>query len=189
MVAEEEPPRPRTAYGKSKLQGEREVRSACSRRLVIRTNFYGWSSGRKTTFAEWLYGALKTRQRITLFEDFFFTPIYVMDLAERLAALIETDQGGLFHLAGADRISKEAFGKRLAELGHLSLENVQRGTLSQASLSADRPRDMSLSSERFVRTTGLTLPGCGEGIRRFLDDRDRSLSARCGNALVDTAHE
>jgi len=182
MVTEEEPPLPRTVYGKSKLQGEREVQSACERRLIIRTNFYGWSSGRKTTFAEWLYGALESKQRITLFEDFFFTPIYVVDLAERLAALIEAGRTGLFHVAGAERVSKEAFGRQLAESARFSLENVQRGTLKQASLAADRPRDMSLSSECFYRITGVTVPGCREGILRFLGDRRRLLSVRCSGS-------
>lgn len=189
MITEEEPPRPRTAYGKSKWVGEQEVQKTCKRHLIIRTNFYGWSSGRKPTFAEWLYGALKDRRKITLFEDFFFTPIYVLDLAEKLAALIESGKNGLFHLAGADRVSKDTFGRRLAELGRLSLENVQRGTLSHASLVADRPKDMSLSSQRFCRATGLAVPNYADGIRRLLEDRNRSLSARCGGALVDTTHE
>lgn len=184
MITEQEPPRPRTAYGKSKLEGEREVVEACQRHLVIRTNFYGWSSGRKTTFAEWLYRALEQKEKITLFEDFFFTPVYVADLADRIAWLIESGKNGLFHLAGADRVSKEEFGKRLAELGKLSLENVRRGRLSQATLAADRPKDMSLSSAKFCRESGLTVPGCAEGIRRFLEDRRRPLSARCGSSLV-----
>ena len=182
MVTEEEPPMPRTVYGRSKLQGEREVQSACGRHLIVRTNFYGWSSGRKTTFAEWLYGALESGQRITLFEDFFFTPIYVVDLAERLTVLIEAGRTGLFHVAGAERVSKEAFGRQLAEPARFSLENVQRSTLKQASLAADRPRDMSLSSLRFCRATGMTVPGCKEGILRFLGDRGRPLSARCSGS-------
>ncbi len=184
LIAEEEPPKPRTAYGKSKWEGERAVEETSKRHLVIRTNFYGWSSGRKTTFAEWLHNALETKQPITLFEDFFFTPIYVVDLAERLAALIESGKTGLFHVAGADRVSKEEFGRKLAELGKLSLENVRRGTLSQASLAADRPKDMSLSSQRFCRTTGLAVPGCADGIRRFLEDRRRPLSLRGDGSLT-----
>ncbi len=190
MVTEEDPPLPRTIYGRSKLQGEQEVRLACERHLIIRTNFYGWSSGRKATFAEWLYEALESKQQITLFEDFFFTPIYVVDLAERLGALIEAGCTGLFHVAGAQRVSKEAFGKQLAGAARFSLENVQRGTLKQASLAADRPRDMSLSSERFFRTTGITVPGCKDGILHFLRDRGRPLSARfnrSGELLVKPA--
>ena len=75
MVTEEEPPQPRTVYGKSKEQGEREVQLSGKRHLIIRTNFYGWSSGRKKTFVEWLYESLRTGSPITLFDDFFFTPI------------------------------------------------------------------------------------------------------------------
>ena len=189
LVTENELPSPRTVYGRSKLHGEWNVQLISRRHLIVRTNFYGWSSGRKTTFVEWLYRALEQREKITLFEDFFFTSLYVMDLVERIAALIEGGHQGLFHLTGAERVSKEEFGRQLADLAGFSLENVQRGTLSNANLAADRPRDMSLSSQHFCRTTGLTVPNSKEGLVRFLGDRGRPLSARCGADLAETRRD
>ena len=73
---------------------------ATDRHLIVRTNFYGWSSGRKQTSAEWLHAALKTGQPITLFGDFFFTPIYIVDFVELLERLIETGYLGIIHLVG-----------------------------------------------------------------------------------------
>jgi dTDP-4-dehydrorhamnose reductase len=178
FATEELLPCPRTVYGRSKLHGEWEVELATKNHLIVRTNFYGWSSGRKRTAAEWLYHALETGQPITLFDDFFFTPIYMLDFVERLELLIEGGHRGIVHLCGGERVSKYDFGALLAKLAGLSMESVRRGSIEDAGLAAPRPKDMSLSSERFRRLTGVDVPGCMAGLRRFLADRGRTLSAR-----------
>ena len=178
FATEEQLPCPRTVYGRSKLQGEWEVALACRRHLIVRTNFYGWSSGRKQTAAEWLYRVLESGEAATLFTDFFYTPMYVVDFVERLQLLIEGGHRGIVHLAGRDRVSKAQFATLLAEAAGLSLEHVRWGSVEDAPLAAARPKDMSLSSEHFRRLTGANLPGCRAGLRRFVADRHCPLSAR-----------
>ena len=179
---EEQAPAPRTVYGRSKLEGEREVAQATENHLIVRTNFYGWSSGRKATFGEWLYGALQTQQPLTLFTDCFFTPIYVVDVVERLTCLLEGTHRGIVHVVGNDRVSKYAFGLRMAEVGRFSTDCIRPGSIDQMPSPASRPKDMSLSSERFVQWTGLSVPDARSGLERFLADRGRPLSARCATA-------
>ena len=178
FTTEDQPPAPRTVYGRSKLEGERVAAATTDNHLIVRTNFYGWSSGRKPTFAEWLYGALEQQQPITLFDDFFFTPIYVVDFVERLEALMRSTHRGIFHLCGRDRVSKNDFGLRLATMAGLPVRQVRRGSLKDAPLAAPRPRDMSLDSGRFCRLTGLDVPRYEAGLSRFLEDRTQLLSQR-----------
>ena len=178
FATEADLPCPRTVYGRAKLQGEWEVQLATANHLIIRTNFYGWSSGRKQTSAEWLYNALASRAPLTAFDDFFFTPIYVVDFVERLEILLRQEHRGLFHLCGRDRVSKYDFVMRMASAASLPPDHVSRGSIDEAHLVAPRPKDMSLSSERFCRVIGVDVPGCEDGLRRFLADRDRPLSAR-----------
>ncbi len=182
---EEELPCPRTVYGRTKLEGEWEVRLASRNTLIVRTNFYGWSSGRKRTSAEWLYEALEQGMPVTLFDDFFFSPIYVVDFVERLQTLIEGGTRGLFHLAGKERVSKGQFGEQMAQLSGFSMNRVRRGSLDEAGLWAPRPKDMSLDSSRFTRATGLDLPDCVSGLRRFLQDRGLGLSRRFEQARIE----
>jgi len=171
-------PCPRTVYGRSKLHGEWETELATDNHLIVRTNFFGWSSGLKQTSAEWLFSALSSGASVTLFDDFFFTPLYVVDLVERLIALVGGGHRGRFHVCGQDRVSKHEFGIGLAAVAGLPTTRVQRGSIEAATLRAPRPRDMSLSSARFQQATGLTVPGCEQGLRRFLADRGRPLSER-----------
>ena len=179
-ATEEDLPCPRTVYARSKLHGEWEVQQATENHLIVRTNFYGWSSGRKETAAEWLYHALEAERAITLFDDFFFSPIYVVDFVERLTWLIEGGSRGLVHLSGRERISKYQFGALMARAAGFSMAKVRRGSIDDAHLSARRPKDMSLDCRRFATLTGKDLPGCLEGLQRFLEDRSRRLSARVG---------
>ncbi len=178
FTPEEHPACPKTVYGQSKLRGEQEVREGTKNHLILRTNFYGWSSGRKKTFAEWLVRALETGEPIFLYEDFFFTPIYVIDLTHRIALLLEGAARGTVHVAGRERLSKADFGRQLAGLAGFSLANVTAGSLDQRPLPAERPKDLSLSTEKFKAWTGLELPDARSGIRRFLADRGKLLSAR-----------
>lgn len=178
FATEEELPCPRTVYGRSKVHGEWEVALASRNHLIVRTNFYGWSSGRKPTAGEWLCHALEAQQPATLFTDFFFTPMYVVDVVERLAPLFERPYRGVIHLAGADRLSKYAFGRLMADVGGFSTDSIHPGSLGEAPLIAPRPKDMSLSSARFTQLTGITVPDCRSGVQRFLMDRGRPLSAR-----------
>jgi dTDP-4-dehydrorhamnose reductase len=171
-------PCPRTVYGRSKLHGEWETALAHPEHLIVRTNFYGWSSGLKQTSGEWLYSALADRRDITLFDDFWFTPIYVTDLVERIFALLAARRRGTYHLVGGDRVTKFEFGKVLAEHAGLSLDAARRGSIDAAALRAPRPRDMSLNGELAAGLTGLAAPRCADGIKRFVADRGRTLEQR-----------
>jgi dTDP-4-dehydrorhamnose reductase len=182
FASEEMPPEPRTVYGRSKLAGEVEVASATPNHLILRTNFFGWSSGRKQTSAEWLYGALERQEPITLFDDFYFTPIYVVAFASAMLRLIDTGARGLFHLAGGERVSKCEFGLRLASQAGFSTANVRRGSILSASLAAPRPRDMSLSTARAAAVLGAPLPRADDSISWFLADRGKPLSVRAAAA-------
>lgn len=175
---EQELPCPRTVYGRSKLHGEWHIMQATRNHLIVRTNFYGWSSGKKKTSAEWIYHALETGQNIILFDDFFFTPIYVVDFVFRLKLLIEGKYRGIVHLCGKERVSKYQFGLLMAEIAGFPVQFVRRGSIDDGPLVAPRPRDMSLSTERFRQLFGIDVPGCVDGLRHFLDDRGRPLSPR-----------
>ena len=178
FAVEEDRPAPRTVYARSKLHGEWEIELASENHLIVRTNFYGWGSGRKLTAGEWLYQALEMSREITLFNDFYFTPIYVVDFVQRLIRLIEGGDRGLFHLAGKERVSKFQFGALMADVGGLPFSHVRKGSIDESPLKAQRPKEMSLQCDRFRQVTGMDLPGCRSGLIRFMSDRRRPLSQR-----------
>jgi dTDP-4-dehydrorhamnose reductase len=178
LVDESELPSPLTVYGRSKLHGEWEVQQSGRPHLILRTNFYGWSSGRKASSAEWLYESLAQQDPITLFDDFWFTPLYVVDFVEALVALLSTPASGIVHVTGRDRVSKYEFGLAMARAAGLPAKSVSRGNLAGAPLAATRPPDMSLDSSRYTTLTGRPVPSLEEGLARFVEHRGWPLSRR-----------
>lgn len=177
LWTEDQQPSPVNVHAKTKLEAEHAV-SQHPQHLIVRTNFYGWSSGRKKTAAEWLYGALERQEPITLFDDFFFTPIYVVDLAGILHRMVEREARGLFHVAGADRVSKYEFGAMMARGMKVSMDNVRKGTLAEMPLGAPRAPDISLGSGKAEKILGEPMPRCEDGVARFLSDFKKPLSER-----------
>jgi dTDP-4-dehydrorhamnose reductase len=115
---------------------------------------------------------------MTLFTDFHFTPIYVVDLVWRILVLLWQRQEGLFHLGGVDRVSKLDFGRRLAEEAGLPFTSVRQGSRLGVESPAPRAADISLCNRRFVQRTGCPGPGLVDGIKRFLADENVPLPMR-----------
>ncbi len=176
MATENTIPCPRTVYGRSKLHGEWDVQIVRREHLIIRSNFFGWSSGRKQSSAEWLFAALTAGTPLTLFDDLFFTPIYVTHLVERVLSLVSGRHRGTFHVTGRDRVSK--YQRALAERARLPTIPITIGSLDDAPLAAPRPKDISLNSDKLRLALGRESPSLAEGIAQFVADRARPLSER-----------
>lgn len=165
--SEEDTPRPLNVYARTKLEGERVVRGNLDRSLVVRTNIYGWNAQNKDSLAEWLLGRLESGQQVPGFQDVFFTPILVNDLAKILLNMMDQALHGVYHVAGGERCSKFEFAQRLAEAFALEKTLVVPASLHTSHLRAPRPRDTSLVTEKVSRALGMRMPDVRQGLARF----------------------
>jgi len=165
---ESDPTRPINIYGRTKLAGEQIVQESGRPHLIVRTNFFGWSSGRKKTFGEWLIQSLRDKQPIRLFTDFYFTPLYAGLMVDRLERLLKKDPQGVVHLGGRDRVSKYEFGKKLARMSGLSFGSVKDARMDSVASLAPRPKDISLNSDRAEALLGTKSPTLEKSLQRFL---------------------
>ena len=167
---ESDPTRPINVYGRTKLAGEQIVQESGRPHLIVRTNFFGWSSGRKKTFGEWLIQSLREKQPIRLFTDFYFTPLYAGLMADRLEHLLKKDAQGVVHLGGRNRVSKYEFGKKLARMSGLSFGSVKDARMDSVASLAPRPKDISLNSGRAEALLGTQAPTLEKSLQLFLRD-------------------
>jgi len=170
---ESDPTRPLNVYGRTKLAGEKIVQKSGRPYLIVRTNFFGWSSGRKKTFGEWLIQSLREKQPIRLFTDFFFTPLYAGLMADRLENLLRKDAQGVVHLGGRDRVSKYEFGMKLAQMSGLPFASVKAAKMGSVRTLAKRPKDISLDSSKTEII--IQRPSCSltHSLRRFLSEEKK----------------
>jgi dTDP-4-dehydrorhamnose reductase len=140
---ESDAPSPLSAYGKSKLAGEDEVRSRGIEHLVVRC---GWLFGAGEDFFSDAVRRLADGARVGGIVDRTGTPTYVPHLADGLVALLRSGLRGTVHIAGPQPTTWFDLLSRARDLAGLPGELVEQKS-ADLSLSAPRPRNSALASE------------------------------------------
>lgn len=144
---------PISEYGRTKYLGEKEIPvSGCA----VRTSIYGiLGNEKKPTFIERSLEGLGNGREIYGFEDQWFSPVSIYNLAEMLTEIVEQRPNGILHLGGPERISKYQFLRQLAASFGYPESLVKANSFSNHKFLAPRPRDASLDISRarsFLKT-------------------------------------
>ncbi len=136
---------PLTAYGESKLEGERAVAEEHPDALIVRTSLiYG---GRRPGPQERMVSeALSGRSGVAFFEDEIRSPVAASDLASALLELAAMKEHGVLHVAGPEHVSRLEFARLLAEAA--GGDPAALRPARSADISPPRPLDCSLDSAR-----------------------------------------
>ncbi|PKP60162.1 MAG: dTDP-4-dehydrorhamnose reductase [Candidatus Altiarchaeales archaeon HGW-Altiarchaeales-2] len=175
QYTENDQPNPINYYGVTKLEGEKALKKYNIDSTIIRTNIYGWNiRNNKYSLAEWVIDGLKKKVRPSLFNDVFFSPILVNNLAECIFEVCERNLKGIFNIAGSERCSKLDFGLKLADVFNLDKSYILPMSIDNyIGLNAPRPKDMSLDVTKAKKTLNTKLLNVEEGIiwmKRLIDD-------------------
>jgi dTDP-4-dehydrorhamnose reductase len=135
-------------YGYTKLLGEQFCRGCIARTCVI----YGSrpASG-KINFALWLINSLKSGQKVRVVTDQFITPTLNINLARMVLEVADKRLGGVYHLAGATRISRYDFALELAREFDLDRSLILASRMEDLKWTAKRPMDSSLDTSKAGR--------------------------------------
>jgi dTDP-4-dehydrorhamnose reductase len=173
--SEDNAPQPINVYARTKLEAENAVLKTTKNAVVVRTNFYGCSpAGHARTFGEWLYYSLKDKTPIKLFTDYFYTPIEVTYFVKALLCVAQSEFCGILNVAGKERCSKYDFGIAMAHEFGFATDNVEAAEDVQHSGRALRPKDISLSTEKFRKTFDFELPDVKIGLKEFKKQLEKS---------------
>jgi len=126
--AESDPVNPIHVYGETKAAAEQIVLKN-ARHLVVRTSINGGISRRGNRgFNEQLRLAWKSGQKMKLFTDEFRCPIFAGETARAVWALALQNRAGLFHVAGAERLSRWHIGQLLTRRWPEIKANIEPGS-------------------------------------------------------------
>jgi len=167
IYTEADPPNPLGVYSRSKLDGERAVLSANAGAIVARVNFYGWSLNGGRSISEFFINGLRTGRAVKGFIDVWFCPLFVGDLAETLVGMLEKGLSGLYHVVGAEPLSKYDFGVRLARRFGLDEGLVIPTSVEESGLKSRRAHNLRLSVHKLSTDLGHEVPGVSTGIEQF----------------------
>ncbi|MEM2084218.1 MAG: sugar nucleotide-binding protein, partial [Nitrososphaerota archaeon] len=150
MYKEEDEPNPINFYGYSKLLGEKIIEENEGEYLIARASvIYGSkpASG-KTNFALWILDNLNKNQNIKVLIDQYVSPTLNTNLAEILLEAYERNITGIYHIAGAERVSRYEFALKLAEVFNLNKNLIIKAKMDEMDWIAKRPKDTSLDTSK-----------------------------------------
>jgi dTDP-4-dehydrorhamnose reductase len=182
--AETDTPSPVNVYAKTKLKGEREVLHHHPAASIARVSLYGWNAQNKESLAEWILKQLSLGNVVPGFSDVHFCPVLANDVAEIMLALLDQNRSGLYHIVGAERVSKYEFARRVASMFGFDPGQVRPTCLADAKLKARRPKDASLNTEKICAALGRPMPDVAAGLHRFARLRDSGYVDRIKSHLT-----
>ena len=167
---EQDVPRPVNHFGETKLAGEHAVLAATADHLVARPGLlYGWDDT-DLNFATWVLSSARDGTPIDVATDWIASPTFADSLAAGVLQLLKVPDGGVYHLAGADGMSRYDFAVRLVKAFGLDPEMVRPVRSAELHLKAPRPANASLSSAKAKRHRIAVLPA-DEGIAAMREQR------------------
>jgi dTDP-4-dehydrorhamnose reductase len=155
---------PLNVYAGTKVAAEQIV-LANPRHIVLRTSLNGGTSPMGDRgFNEQMRLAWQAGQTLNLFEDEFRCPIPAIATARATWELLAKNQTGLFHVAGAERLSRVAIGEALAARWPQLKPTFRAGSLREYQ-GLPRPADTSLNCAKVQRQLSFPLPGLTAWLR------------------------
>jgi len=150
---------PITYYGETKALAEEMVRRN-PRHLVVRTSINGGISRTgNRAFNEQLKTALQSGSVMTLFTDEFRCPIFAGETARAIWEL--EGQGGVLHVAGAERLSRWQIGQLLLRRWPELKTTIKPGSTKEFA-GPPRAPDTSLDVSKAQKILSRPLPGFSE---------------------------
>ena len=121
---EDDAPAPLSAYGRSKLEGERAALTRCPRAFVFRVcGLFGVGRGSDkggTNFVETMLRLARAGHAIRVVGDQVLTPSYTLDLAPKVWRVVARGAPGLYHLTNAGQTSWYDFAREIFRLSGLA---------------------------------------------------------------------
>jgi dTDP-4-dehydrorhamnose reductase len=144
--AEDAPPAPRSAYGRTKAAGEWAVQALCPQSWIVRTAWLYGAHG--PNFVKTMAALAAERDTVTVVDDQSGQPTWTVDLASAIVRLVEAQAPfGTYHGTSSGETTWFGFAQAIfAELG-LDSERVRPTTTDAFPRPAPRPAYSVLGHE------------------------------------------
>lgn len=171
---ESDNPNPLSIYAKTKLRGEELIRKNYDDFISIRTSLYGWSPN-KMSFAVWVISSLRENKGISVLNDQISSMLFTNDLANVFNETLGYNLNGIYNIASTDAMSKYNFALNIAEIFDLNKNLIEpialNDLIKKNSLSANRPKKVSLDVSKIENELGKKMPTVMKGIE-FMKEKE-----------------
>lgn len=166
---EEDLVRPMSAYGRTKLAGEKLALDACPKTFVVRTAWLYGAEGKN--FVKTMLRLARNNGVIKVVNDQMGSPTNAADLADAVLRLAVTEAYGIYHAVNAGVCSWYDFACRIVDQKGIPCEKTPLTSVEYKAMfpaSADRPAYSVLSTEKLAAVIGRPMRSWQAAIDDFL---------------------
>ncbi len=176
---ETNPTGPLSVYGRSKLDGERNV-AAWQKHLILRTSWVYAARGQN--FAKTMLRLAQERDTLKVIADQIGAPTGAELLADVSAHALRVLQAGpalagIYHVAAGGETSWHGYACHVIEFARrhgvaikVKTEDIRPIPATEYPLPAARPYNSRLDTQKFRNAFGLALPDWRQGVERMLGE-------------------
>ncbi len=179
---EQDEPKPRSVYGRTKLAGEERVLTTSPDSLIVRTS---WLFGRGRNFIAAILAQARQRRAghasgpLRVVDDQYGRPTYAHDMAGAIVYLVERGARGLYHVANREVASWwELARASLDEAGYEDL-SVERIRTDELTVDAPRPMRSVLDCSK-AEALGVKMRSWRDAVSAYLASSDSPISKERG---------
>ena len=165
---ETDPVAPRTAYGRTKYEGEKRLLAECSEAVILRTAWLYSEYG--NNFVKTMIKLGKEKESLGVVFDQIGTPTYAADLAWAIFTVIEHPvwRPGIYHFTNEGVCSWYDFTVAIHELAGIRNCQVRPILSEEYQYKTPRPHYSVLDKSKFKKTFGVTIPYWLDGLKRCM---------------------
>ncbi|MCL2806859.1 MAG: dTDP-4-dehydrorhamnose reductase [Coriobacteriia bacterium] len=166
---ETDPTNPQSAYGRTKLAGERAVLENCKTSFVVRTAWLFGATGPNFVLA--ILDIARSEGEITVVNDQYGNPTYAHDLAHEILRIAEGSEYGVYHCTSRGVCSWFDFASAIVDMA--GVECIKHPcTTKQFARPAKRPAYAPLKNKRLEDTIGCTMRSWQTALAVYLEGVD-----------------
>jgi dTDP-4-dehydrorhamnose reductase len=165
---EDDQPNPLSAYGRSKLLGDRNVQLNNPKHLILRTSWVFGPNGKN--FVRTVVAAARDRKPLRVVIDQRGRPSYTRDLSELTMQLVERGCTGLYHVTNEGSCSWFELARHALDCAGMSDADVAPVATGEYPLPAPRPSNSVLANTRLLREGVAPLRHWREAVAEYVRD-------------------
>ncbi len=162
-------PHPISIYGRSKLVGEKYVRTLLHRYFIVRTSWLYGYYGRN--FVETILQLANQKKELRVVSDQVGCPTYTRDLSRKIKELLSTKSYGVYHITNSGSCSWYEFAREILKLAGIKGAQLKSITSEELDRPAPRPRFSVLENYCLRRALGKCMREWQEALRDYMLER------------------
>lgn len=170
---EDEKPDPINWYAKTKYEGEKLIQNSGLDYVIARIAYPYRALFKRSDFVRGLINKLERNEKLSMVWDHIMVPTFIDDIVNALDILIRTEQKGIFHVVGSQKISPYDAAIKIAEVFGFDKSLISKITRREYFAGkAPRPFCLYLKNDK-IGKLGIEMSTFDKGLVEIRNQIDR----------------